>query len=155
MHRLPSIVHRRALTAAVAAVAAILLAGPVLAHGVRTAIDHTHAVTVTVTTDDGRPLAFADCRVSPPGDAFPFLAGKTDLHGRVTFVPDRPGAWTVRVDSPDGHGAVVDVPVTDDLVTAPGAGGRAAGGGRARDVVTGVAVVFGVFGLLSLFLRRR
>ena len=52
-------------------------------------------------------------------------------------------------------GAVVDVPVTDDLVTAPGAGGPAAGGGRARDVVTGVAVVFGVFGLLSLFLRRR
>ncbi len=152
MHRMTTIVR---LCTVPAALAMLLPAAPARAHGVRTVIDRAEAITVTVTTDDGQPMAFADCRVSPPGDAFPFLAGKTDLHGRVTFVPDRAGVWSVRVDSPDGHGAVIDVPVGDDLVTAPGAAGRAAGGSRARTLVTGVAVVFGVFGLLSLFLRRR
>lgn len=131
-----------------------LLAAPVLApaHG----LDHTfagdRAVVVTLTYDDGAPFSFESCEVTPPGEDTPSQVGRTDRRGRVAFLPDRAGDWRVRVVAQDGHGADLTVPVGADLLPA---GGLTAAPSRFTKIVTGVSVLFGVFGVTSLFIIRR
>ncbi len=137
-----------------AVAAAALVAAPALAHGVDTTVGNVRAVTVTVTYEDGSPLAFESCEVSAPGDGPAFQVGHTDRLGRVVFVPDRPGRWTVKVTGEDGHGAVVPVTV-DAAMVASGAAAAPAAGARGTKLVTGVGVLLGVFGIVALTLRRR
>ncbi|MBK8167691.1 MAG: hypothetical protein IPK64_17230 [bacterium] len=96
------------------------------AHGVRTEVLAGPTSVVTVTHDDGSPLADTPFTVLAPEGAGPFLTGRTDAHGRVAFQPDRPGAWKVRVAGADGHGAVVTVAVDSAALAAPATGATVA-----------------------------
>ncbi|MFN2372116.1 MAG: hypothetical protein ABR506_13325, partial [Candidatus Krumholzibacteriia bacterium] len=134
---------------------ALLPAAAALAHGVEATVGHGGAVTVTVRHEGGSPLAFVPCEVLPPGGPPAFQVGRTDRLGRVVFLPDRAGEWTVKITGEDGHGAVVPV-VVDAALAAVGAGApRPAGGGRAWKLMAGVGVLLGVFGIVSLTLQRR
>lgn len=92
----------------------------VTAHGVHHEVSSTPAVSVVFHHGDGTPLAFASIEVHGPGDPRPTATGMTDRAGRALFIPDRPGAWTVRVRTQDGHGDLVTVDVGPDLLTATG-----------------------------------
>ena len=83
------------------------------AHGVSGAVTRDRAVIVTFTYADGAPLAFARARVIGPGDARPFAAGVSDRLGRVVFLPDRSGDWTVTLETDDGHGGTRIVTVDE------------------------------------------
>jgi nickel transport protein len=77
--------------------------------------------------------------------------GRTDLHGRVVFLPDRAGTWRIEAFSEDGHGA--------DFSFSTGAGGGVRKGSqpfleRHLPLVVGLSVIFGVFGLVHLFAGR-
>lgn len=131
--------------------------GPVasgLAHGVDTTVGAGRAMVVTVSHEDGSPLAFEPYEVFPPEGSAAFASGRTDRLGRVVFLPDRSGDWRVMVAAADGHGAALTVPVDEDPPV-PSACRAPSPAPRRWQAVTGVAVLFGVFGLVALVQARR
>ena len=110
------------------------------------------AISVRLFFSDGNVFSFEAYEVYREGEEIPFQVGRTDALGRLTFIPDRPGTWRVKVFSEDGHGL-------DFSVVAGEAGGvETAGGPRLHGysrLVVGIAVIFGIFGLLNLFFGRR
>jgi hypothetical protein len=101
---------------------------------------------------DGTPAAFVPVQVFAPGQDAVFQDGATDRHGVFLFAPDTGGVWRLQLD--DGMGHVLDhtLTVSDEhtlrVVSRPGRGSRWCGG------VAGVGLIFGAFGLYSLFRRR-
>lgn len=128
-----------------------LLAGTLHAHGLSHSAQPGSAVIVELRYADGSPFSYESAEVFRPGETLPFLAGRTDSNGRLVFVPDQSGDWRIRAFSEDGHGGDFTVaaapgaePATPDLRLG-GAGG----------LLVGLSMVFGLFGLWSLFLRRQ
>lgn len=130
----------------------LLLLLPILAsaHGVASDVARERAVVVTFTYADGSPLAFARCRVLGPGDERPHAAGVTDRAGRVVFLPDRPGDWTVTVETDDGHGGRRVV-----AVDAAGAAAADAGPGRLPRLLFALAALAAITLVLNRTLPRR
>ena len=89
--------------------ASSLVASSALAHEVVHEVRRGEAVVVTFATADGIPLAYEDCEVRAVDEDMPLLRGKTDVEGRVAFVPDAGSEYVVRVFASDGHGAQVRV----------------------------------------------
>jgi nickel transport protein len=131
--------------------ACLLLAGHAHAHGVQHRIEEDRAVTVELFYEDGSELAFERYEITRAGEQTPFQSGSTDARGRLAFLPDRPGAWRVLVFSEDGHGT--EISFTTD---AQGEIERADRPLLERHwrLVAGVSLLFGIFGLISLFARR-
>ncbi len=132
----------------------VLTAASCFAHGVDSSVDQGACVTVSCTFDDGSPMAFETYEIQSPAGGPPFQVGRTDRLGRVVFVPDREGSWSVKIMGEDGHGSVVAVDVDANLATA-GTARNAAPLGRSAKLMTGVGVLLGVFGLVSLGMQRR
>jgi nickel transport protein len=129
----------------------LLLAGPAPAHQLGHSVQTGTAVIVDLRYGDGSPFSYEAAEVFRPGEAIPFLAGRTDANGRLAFVPDRAGDWRIRGFSEDGHGGDFTVAaVPEGGVSAPRAGLWEAGG-----LAIGLSVLFGLFGLWSLFLRKK
>jgi len=83
------------------------------AHGTGWRLTDEKAVTVELYYADGEEMPFADVRVfSPLDQASPVLHGRADARGRIAFVPDRDGTWTVIASDGDGHGVNAPIPVT-------------------------------------------
>lgn len=125
---------------------------PAGAHDLQYAVERGAAVVVRLSYGDHAALAYQSYEVLRVGDEEPFQVGRTDALGRLAFLPDRAGDWRVKVASVDGHG--VDFTLTagaDAMVTA---GARPFFDRHAR-LLAGAGLLFGVFGLWSLFLRRR
>ena len=133
---------------------ALGLTGSATAHGVDTTVGASNAVVVTVTHEDGTPVAFEPYEVFPPEGSRVFASGRTDGMGRVVFVPDREGDWRVMVAAADGHGAALTVPVDEGLPLRSACRDSAVGD-RPWPVVTGVALLFGVFGIVAMVQARR
>lgn len=132
------------------ALTAALLAGVLHAHALTHTVQPGSAVIVELRYADGTPFSYEAAEVYRPGEAVPFLAGRTDVNGRLAFVPDRSGDWRVRVFSEDGHGGDFTVAAAGDASTTTPAAGLGTVGGLA----VGLSVIFGVFGIWSLFVRR-
>jgi len=130
----------------------LAVAGHAHAHGMQHSIDEGAAVSVKFSFADGSEVSFESYEIYRAGDETPFQVGRTDVQGRVVFIPDRAGTWRLKVFSKDGHGA-------DFSFTTGGEGGvREANEPfleRHLYVIVGVSVIFGVFGLVNLFARRR
>lgn len=135
-----------------AALLALLAALPARAHEVAHTVTRGDAVVIALEYADGSPFAYEQYELTPPGEALPFQTGRTDALGRVVFLPDRVGEWRLSASSEDGHGASLTVNV--DAVGAAAAKPRSLWE-RGSKLVTGVALLFGLFGLLTLFARRR
>jgi hypothetical protein len=101
----------------IAAMLALVPATTALAHGVRTEVAVGAMTVATFTHADGSPMSGVPFTVTSPAGAESFLTGNTDVHGRVVFLPDRAGAWKVRVAGADGHGAVVTVDVDSTAIS--------------------------------------
>ena len=127
------------------------LSGQALAHELQHSVDEGAAVSVKLSFAGGNDFAFEAYEVYRAGDEIPFQVGRTDAQGRVVFIPDRAGTWRVKVFSEDGHG--VDFSFTtgvksDVRDTSPSPLGR-----HLR-IIVGVSIIFGFFGLVTLFRRR-
>lgn len=127
----------------------LLAAASADAHGLdlRATTGATHGVVATY--EDGSAFSFESYEVFPPGDDTPFQVGRTDRLGRLAFQPDKPGVWRVRLFTTDGHGGELKIDVETPSQPA------AAAPSRGRDILTGVSVLFGLFGLVTLFVRRK
>jgi nickel transport protein len=127
-------------------------AAPAYGHEVLHQVARLEAVIVTLRYADGSPFAYEQYEVLPPSSATPFQTGRSDAAGRVVFLPDRPGDWRVKASSEDGHG--IDLTVTVDAAGAAAAKPRSLWE-RSSRLVIGVALLFGIFGVFTLFARRR
>ena len=136
---------------AVLALPAALLAGTLQAHSLSHTAQPGSAVIVELRYGDGRPFSYEAAEVYRPAESVPFLAGRTDANGRLAFVPDRPGEWRVRAYSEDGHGGDFTVTAGQEGPSSP----PAAGLGEVGGLAVGLSILFGLFGLWSLFLRKK
>ncbi len=131
----------------------LLCAAPAAAHELRYDVDRrTDALSVTLATDDGDVFSFEEYAIYRGNEAEPFQVGKTDARGRIAFLPDGAGRWRVKAFSQSGHG--VDFSLETDAAGTVVALERPLIDRYAR-LITGVSLLFGLFGLLQLLLARR
>lgn len=136
----------------------VLLLAPLLAWTVAAAAHEVHptvaaagAVAITLRYADGQPFAYEKYELTPEGQQTPVQVGNTDAAGRVVFLPGEHRRWRLKAYSADGHGT--DLQFESPPVDAPAAAANTPG--RATQMVLGLAVLFGLFGVVQLFLRRR
>ena len=110
------------------------------------------AISVRLFFSDGNVFSFEACEVYRQGEEIPFQVGRTDALGRLVFIPDRPGTWQVKVFSEDGHGLDFSLVVGEAGAVEKAGGSPLEGYSR---LIVGVAVIFGVFGLVNLFFGSR
>jgi nickel transport protein len=129
-----------------------LLAGTLHAHQLNHEVQTGNAVIVELRYGDGSPFGYESAEVYRPAESIPFLAGRTDANGRLAFVPDRAGDWRIKAFSEDGHGGDFTVATTtgEGGTRGPSAGLETMGG-----LAVGLSLLFGIFGLWSLFWRRK
>jgi nickel transport protein len=127
---------------------------PALAHELEHSVVEGQAVVVSIRYPDGRPFSYERYEVHRVGDDFPYASGRTDPNGRLAFLPDAAGTWLVRAFSEDGHG--LEVEVASDGVRPLAADGQATLD-RPTRILVGLSLLFGLFGLISLWAgwRRR
>jgi len=128
------------------------LPGPVLGHDLQYSVDQGEAVYVKLFFADGRDFAFEAYEIYRAGEEIPFQVGRTDTRGRLVFLPDGAGKWRVKAFSEDGHG--VDISVVTDTEGGIESAAKPLFERYSR-IITGVAFIFGIFGLFSLLARRR
>jgi nickel transport protein len=112
------------------------------------------AVKVFYTADD--PASYAEFEVyAPEGGDLPHQTGRTDRNGFASFIPDRQGAWKVKIlgESAHGyHGVTVEVKVDKDLNLESFKKPLAA---QYSKFVTGISLIIGLFGLYALLSSRK
>ena len=136
------------------ALALLLLLVPDIAraHEVRHAVSEAKALIVSVSYAGGEEFSQEEYEIYPPGEETPFQVGRTDVLGRVVFVPDRDGQWRIRVFSKGGHG--LDVKVTAGGWERASVAGRVESGGTAR-IMFGASLILAAFGVVGLLYGRR
>lgn len=131
-----------------------ILTGLAGAHTVDFKVDQKEAVVVTVFLGD-EMASYSEYEVFSPDSPEPTQLGRLDAQGRVSFLPDRPGVWQVKVaaDSQHGlHGVTVEVQVDQHQVVQNTSAPPIA---KHTRIVVGISLLFGIFGLLSLFRSRK
>jgi len=129
---------------------ALFLSGPLLAHEVIVATSASSATVVQLNYADGQPFAFEAYELYPAGGHMPAQVGRTDASGRVVFVAVGGQEYRLKAWSADGHGVertVVASGDSGDVAVAPPSS-------RSGLLLAGIGVIFGLFGVWQLFLRR-
>lgn len=126
--------------------------GAVQAHEVRHRIEAAGAVVVSLSYADGQPFAYEKYALYPAGQDTPVQVGNTDAQGRIAFVPGAVKQWRLTATSADGHGV-------NQEFAAPATETRAATATESlpRWLLAGfgLSLIFGLFGLFQLFMRRK
>jgi nickel transport protein len=147
--------HRCIARTAQAALLVLLL--PVWAHGhalLHEVLDG-EAVILSFAFPGGEQPWFEPYEVFAPGAETPFQSGRINAQGEMSFRPDRPGRWRVRVFTEDGHGAVIELEVDEaGRVDASRSHHPGMHGYWAR-VFAALGYLLGGFGLLVLWRSRR
>lgn len=88
---------------------------------------------------------------SPENERVPFQVGRTDKYGRIFFNPDKEGEWKINATSSDGHGKKILLSLKGKKLEEKNLS-LYDGFGK---IITGVSILFGIFGILSLIFRRK
>ena len=123
------------------------------AHEVGHRIEAAQAVVVTLSYANGEPFAYEKYALYPDGQETPAQVGNTDAAGRVAFVPDATQKWRLQATSTDGHG--VNLEFAAPATAAVAATTRPTAPERWQLAALGLALIFGVFGLVQLYSRKR
>ena len=101
------------------------------------------------------PASYSPYEVFGPGDTTPHQKGRTDKNGVVSFLPDRPGKWTIKVIAESehgGHAATVEIEVKEGLLAESFSKPLVAAYVK---FFVGAGVFLSVFGLWALWTARR
>ncbi len=122
------------------------------AHSVQYTINRQNAVVITIFYADGTPFSYEKFEVySPDNKKIPFQVGRTDKYGRLVFLPDKIGNWTVKAFSEDGHGIVKKIFV-NNLSKINKTSNQF---GYLLKIFIGVFAIFLVYGLFYFTIRRK
>jgi nickel transport protein len=138
-----------------AALVVAFLCGPALAHEVHVETAHQSATVLRLTYADGEPFAFEAYELYLPGREIPEQVGRTNAQGQIVFLPGAQSAWRVKAFSADGHGIDQRMEFTPTSAEGTAAPLTSARPPRAWLLAAGLGILFGLFGLVQLFLRRR
>ncbi len=130
----------------------LLLSFPALAHDLQYTVAESNVVVVKLFYPDNTKFSYENYEIFRPDEEIPFQVGRTDAHGRIVFAPDQAGTWNIKAFSEDGHGMEISVEVDENNVLSDTDKPL---GNRLSRLMVGVAVIFGLFGFLSIFYRRR
>jgi nickel transport protein len=139
----------------------LLMCGATLAqaHEVHHRIEASGAVLVTLNYANGEPFAYEKYALYPAGQDIPQQVGNTDAQGRIAFVPGATSQWRLQASSADGHGVNLEfaAPVVAAPMVATGAGSATTDIAAPRWLLAGfgLSMIFGLFGLLQLFTRKK
>ncbi len=126
--------------------------GTALAHDLQYSTSNARAVVIKLFYVNNKPFSFEDYEISREGDKLPYQVGRTDSQGRIAFLPDRAGAWRVRAISQDGHG--LDFTLASDAAAYIESSEKPLYERYGR-IVVGIALILGLFCLLSLLARKK
>jgi len=129
----------------------LFLAMDLPAHQLDLAQDETQAIRLTLSYPDGTPFAYESYELYPADADLPLQTGRTDAKGRILFIPDTAAEWRIKAFSEDGHG--IDRRFTANAI-ATGRVSTCDGSSRLYAIITGLAVLFGLFGLYQMFFNR-
>ncbi|WP_131110772.1 ABC transporter permease [Sulfuricystis thermophila] len=127
----------------------------VAAHEVHMRIEPSRAVVITLSYANGEPFAYEKYALTAAGQPTPQQVGNTDAAGRIVFLPGQHEKWQLAATSADGHGVSqeITVPIHDAAALATPAADPTPP--RWLIALSGIALIFGLFGLWQLFLRRK
>lgn len=123
-----------------------------LAHEIQHEVSKADAVVVTLAYADGAPFALERYEIYRVGAEGPFQTGETDGAGRLMFLPDGEAEWLVKAFSRDGHG--VEIRLTTDEASLVETVDRP-WVDRYPRFALGLGLIFGLFGIVTLFFRRK
>jgi nickel transport protein len=126
---------------------------PVAAHEVHVRQQVLPVTVITLTYADGKPFAYEQFELTPQGAEAPSQVGRTDALGRVAVLPVSGKPLELVATSKDGHGTRLTLPANDSSAVPPAP--TIAETPRWMMLVSGVSILFGVFGLAQLFIRSR
>ena len=130
----------------------LMASGPLRAHDLQYTVVGGQAVVIKLFHVDNSPFSFEGYEIYRDGEKLPYQVGRTDALGRIAFLPDRAAKWRVKAFSEDGHG--LDFKLGTDAA-ATLSGSEKPVFERYIRIFIGVAVILGLFGFLSLYLKRR
>ena len=140
------------LTAMIAALAPAAARG----HEVLHEIERGRAIAVKARFADGEALAYTQYEIYSPADPrIPHQKGRTDRNGWLSFVPDAPGKWRVKIVDDTGHGLDLEVDAGNAAAPVQGASPPASTAAFLLRPLVGLAVIAAVFAVLFTVYRRR
>lgn len=143
---------------ALAAALALSAATPAAAHETLHEVQRGKAIALRAYFADGEVLAYTSYEVYSPADPkVPWQKGRTDRSGWLSFVPDTPGTWRVKVIDATGHGLDVGIDagaVAGDGLPQPGGAPMSTAAFVLRPLL-GLAVIATIFAALILAYRKR
>jgi nickel transport protein len=101
------------------------------------------------------PASYSGYEILGPGDEIPYQKGRTDKNGVVSFLPDRPGKWTIKLTAESehgGHAASVEIQVKEGLLMESFSKPLVAAHAK---FFVGAGLLMGVFGIWALWTARR
>ncbi len=130
----------------------LFASAPLLAHDLQYTVASGQAVVIRLFYVDNTPFKFEGYEIYRAGEKLPYQVGRTDSQGRIAFLPDKAAEWRIKAISEDGHG--LDFKLTTDAA-AQLSGAEKPAYERYGRIAVGVAVILGLFGALSLYVKRR
>jgi nickel transport protein len=122
-------------------------------HEVRHSIDFSGAYVIDVYYADGTKFSFEAYEIYKPGnEKVPYQVGRTNEIGRISFIPDSPGKWRVKVFSDDGHGANFEINVEEGKFKVEK---KLDFFEKYSKPIFGLGIILTIFSVLNLFLRRK
>ena len=101
------------------------------------------------------PASYSAYEIFGPGDSIPHQKGRTDKNGFVSFLPDRPGKWNIKMIAESehgGHAGAVEIDVKDNLFMESFSKPLVAAHTK---LVVAAGCVLSVFGLWALWAARK
>ena len=129
-----------------------LFVGTCYGHGLQYEVVSSEAVVVSCFFSDGERFAYESYEVYPPEAKIPTQTGRTDSKGKLIFLPGKPGEWLIKLSADDGHGLDFSVAIGEDAVVSDVQKPLPT---RFPVAIAGLGYVLGIFGLLSLFYRKK
>jgi len=100
------------------------------------------------------PASYSQYELYGPDDQQPHQTGRTDKNGFVSFVPERPGIWKIKVwgESTHGfHGTTIEIKVDQALQLESFGKPLLA---THTKLIVGISIIFGIFGIYALIKSR-
>lgn len=136
------------------------------AHGLRHTVTEGESVVIKLSYRNGAAFAGEAYEIYRAGDSDPYQSGRTDPLGRIVFIPDSSGTWRIKAFSEDGHGLDISIDANpssespdtgkapvDTLELHPATDKAPVGSGWR--IIMAFSLLFGVFGVVSIFMRKK
>lgn len=136
-------------------IALALLTGQALAHEVKLEESSQPATVLRLSYADGQPFAFEAYELYQPGQDAPEQVGRTNARGEIIFLPGAQAEWRVKAFTGDGHGVDQRLHLKTATAASPTAPSNESALPRWSLLLTGLGVIFGLFGLVQLLVRKK